>query len=450
MVDRVPLYPGRVKMTPVSGQANIYDMERADQPTQAGTQLNKTTLLKDSTAALYGLTDATPDDVFQKLGDSAFSVGDIRLTNRQSIGANWALCNGDAYDAEEYPAYRTIQTAFNDLENGITALPSACTTLYVNKVLEDGAVVYREGSSDSSTTHLAVFPYASPLITFPQAPYDVILVTKNGQKYYLALISGTYSNNTQYRLLVYSGAGSLLSSTYLVISGDYLRSFNTQHMVITDAGYIVISSSTWGLFATTAPVNIGGTLSNTYTLVYEQETNSVFDSILAVGENVLVSARSSRYLNVWLWNSSSKTWSAKSKTDSTTFSALAVTPNGSFAVIDANGYTIPFSVGADGVSYGTPVSNKVNDNVAVYINNNKTFIIVDDNAGIYSLLDNFSFQQEAANKFGWKLYSANDFAIINGKYVVMLDAVSHSLISSQPGVLPAVSINGANAFVKVK
>ena len=67
MVDRVPLYPGRVKMTPVSGQTNIYDMERADQPTQAGTPLNKTTLLKDSTAALYGLTDATPDDVFALL-----------------------------------------------------------------------------------------------------------------------------------------------------------------------------------------------------------------------------------------------------------------------------------------------------------------------------------------------------------------------------------------------
>ena len=68
MVDRVPLYPGRVKMTPVSGQANIYDMERADQPTQAGTPLNKTTLLKDSTAALYGLTDATPEEVFEWSG----------------------------------------------------------------------------------------------------------------------------------------------------------------------------------------------------------------------------------------------------------------------------------------------------------------------------------------------------------------------------------------------
>ena len=67
MQDRTPLYPGRVKLTPVSGQANVYDMVRADQPTQAGTPLNKATLLSDSTAALFGLgTDAVPDDVLAK------------------------------------------------------------------------------------------------------------------------------------------------------------------------------------------------------------------------------------------------------------------------------------------------------------------------------------------------------------------------------------------------
>lgn len=66
MKDRVSLYPGRVTLTPVAGQQNTYDMERADQPTQVGTPLNTNTLLKDSTAALYGLvTNATPDDVFQ-------------------------------------------------------------------------------------------------------------------------------------------------------------------------------------------------------------------------------------------------------------------------------------------------------------------------------------------------------------------------------------------------
>lgn len=44
--DRVPLYPGRVKMTPVSGQANVYDMVRADQPQKGGTPLNRNTFRK--------------------------------------------------------------------------------------------------------------------------------------------------------------------------------------------------------------------------------------------------------------------------------------------------------------------------------------------------------------------------------------------------------------------
>ena len=66
MKDRTPKYPGRVKLTPVSGQTNVYDMTRADSPTQDGDPINKATLLKDTTAALYDLgTDALPDDVLQ-------------------------------------------------------------------------------------------------------------------------------------------------------------------------------------------------------------------------------------------------------------------------------------------------------------------------------------------------------------------------------------------------
>jgi hypothetical protein len=41
VIDRVPTYPGRVKLTPVSGQANTYDMQRADEPITVGTPLNK-------------------------------------------------------------------------------------------------------------------------------------------------------------------------------------------------------------------------------------------------------------------------------------------------------------------------------------------------------------------------------------------------------------------------
>lgn len=70
MQDRTSLYPGRVKMMPVAGQENTYDIVRADSPTQEGTPLNKDSLLKDSTAALYGLgSDAVPDDVFVSLSN---------------------------------------------------------------------------------------------------------------------------------------------------------------------------------------------------------------------------------------------------------------------------------------------------------------------------------------------------------------------------------------------
>ena len=68
MQDRVSLYPGRVKLAPVAGQENTYDMVRADSPTQDGTPLNKDSLLKDTTSALFGLgADAVPDDAFQKI-----------------------------------------------------------------------------------------------------------------------------------------------------------------------------------------------------------------------------------------------------------------------------------------------------------------------------------------------------------------------------------------------
>lgn len=41
VVDRVPTYPGRVRLTPISGQTNVYDMVRADSPIEEGTPINK-------------------------------------------------------------------------------------------------------------------------------------------------------------------------------------------------------------------------------------------------------------------------------------------------------------------------------------------------------------------------------------------------------------------------
>lgn len=77
MQDRVPVNPGRVLITPENGSAAYYaTMTRADNPTQEGTPLNKSNLLKDTTAALFGLgVNAVPDDVFNALGVFRNSVG---------------------------------------------------------------------------------------------------------------------------------------------------------------------------------------------------------------------------------------------------------------------------------------------------------------------------------------------------------------------------------------
>ena len=79
MNDRVSLYPGRVTLTPVAGQANTYDMARADQPTQEGTPLNKASLLQDVVCDILGLDyTATPNDALMSLalpsGKYAISV----------------------------------------------------------------------------------------------------------------------------------------------------------------------------------------------------------------------------------------------------------------------------------------------------------------------------------------------------------------------------------------
>ena len=77
MQDRVPTpsQEGRVLITPEDGSAPFYaTVTMADNPTHPGTPLNKETLLKDSTTALFGLTPtAVPDDVLNRIIPIIFS-----------------------------------------------------------------------------------------------------------------------------------------------------------------------------------------------------------------------------------------------------------------------------------------------------------------------------------------------------------------------------------------
>lgn len=131
MQDRIPLYPGRVTLTPVAGQANTFDMVRADDPTQAGTPLNKATLLKDATAALYGLgTGAVPDDVLAWIG----AYNTYWWRRRTPVGARYVEVQSDITNAIALfsPNVETSQVIYSkqltiDQNNGTAALGAALT-----------------------------------------------------------------------------------------------------------------------------------------------------------------------------------------------------------------------------------------------------------------------------------------------------------------------------------
>lgn len=71
MRNRLPTYPGRVRLAPVEGQANVFDLTRADEPQDPGTPLNKGTLLSDDVEALIwgAAADRTPNDAFGKVSE---------------------------------------------------------------------------------------------------------------------------------------------------------------------------------------------------------------------------------------------------------------------------------------------------------------------------------------------------------------------------------------------
>lgn len=150
MRDRVPSYPGRVKLTPVSGQTNTYDMTRADSPTQEGTPLNKDTLLKDTTAASLGLTgDPTVDEAFAKLAKkSEYKIGDIKLTANSDPGDGWLLCNGITVSAADYPDYCEkfgYDFSINKVESSLSYSYQALCATYANGYLVVGGT-YKNGS----------------------------------------------------------------------------------------------------------------------------------------------------------------------------------------------------------------------------------------------------------------------------------------------------------------
>lgn len=107
MKDRISTHPGRVKMTPVSGEADTYDMQLADSPIEAGTPLNKATFLTDATASKLGFAstdDPTVDDAFNAVP----KLSQIRQTLPVAEGVT--IQTGDVVDVVDGQVTKSYKT----------------------------------------------------------------------------------------------------------------------------------------------------------------------------------------------------------------------------------------------------------------------------------------------------------------------------------------------------
>lgn len=97
MKDRIPTYPGRVRLASVEGQDGVYDMVRMDEPTEAGTPLNKANLLSDTTAAALELSgsDPTVNDALAAIAASManrYSQINTKFGELETLIANCGNC----------------------------------------------------------------------------------------------------------------------------------------------------------------------------------------------------------------------------------------------------------------------------------------------------------------------------------------------------------------------
>lgn len=80
--DRISTHPGRVKMTPVAGESDTYDMVRADSPIETGTPINK---------ALFQSIGSDIDALRQRVDDKLFEISQRTKVGNLIVGAEIGL-----------------------------------------------------------------------------------------------------------------------------------------------------------------------------------------------------------------------------------------------------------------------------------------------------------------------------------------------------------------------
>lgn len=231
MQDRQPTYPGRVKLTPVSGQANVYDMERADQPIVEGTALNKANLLPDDVCAALGIPNtSTPANAFQELSALITPVeervvGETLLETTISQSGTQLNINVDTTNWGNYQyVFVIIDAALSRanvyirvrLNNSTSEDQSYCyfqTDFYEPYGDRKYVAVTRAASANSERAVLC-------FNVFGNRANNIVCHMKSTTAYSWGTFDGIrYSQLTQINLICTSSGGSIQSGAHIKIVG---------------------------------------------------------------------------------------------------------------------------------------------------------------------------------------------------------------------------------------
>ena len=133
MKDRIPTYPGRVKLIPVEGQENTYTLTMADEPTQEGMALTKANLIHDETIKeLYFPNDMTDEEAANKTIADAFSMISTRLSIQLIlINDLTAKINGDSI-AENTDIHTVTSNGLHTVDSNAIALTCSHLPIVAN------------------------------------------------------------------------------------------------------------------------------------------------------------------------------------------------------------------------------------------------------------------------------------------------------------------------------
>lgn len=209
MNDRVSTYPGRVRLTPVEGQTDVFDMTRADSPTQEGTALNKANLLSDTTAsAINTLTGSTPSTPNSAL---------YAITNKISAVITSLLSNATATAIQTLTGTKptTADGAFSALTGELSSTEGRFAKIEMGSYVGTGTF-----TTESDGSNLYAFSRECS-ITCSFAPKVIWLTSYiyNGAAYQPSCPSPNFTGYTPFMFQ------SLLSTDYVGYTGSGVRTF---------------------------------------------------------------------------------------------------------------------------------------------------------------------------------------------------------------------------------